>query len=252
MTITIITPTLNAGSTIGETLASLVSQTVIPLELLVIDGGSTDETLSILTSFSSQLPVRIIQAKEPGIYEAMNQGVAEARGDIVAILNADDYYIDATVLEQVRDQFLAENAVQVVYGDIQYIDRAQDNRIVRIWRPGVYSPQVLARGWSLAHPAVFVHRSVYTEFGVYDTRLRVAADYALSLRWFLDSGIIPVYIPRLLVTVGTGGFSARSLVQRVRTLRECVMAWELSGHVPPRWLLFRRVWYKIPQWLHLF
>src|SRR6476620_11671735 len=131
MKISIITAAYNSASTIADTLRSVAEQTHPDKEHIIVDGLSKDNTLSIVAQFPHVAQCR--SEKDKGIYDAMNKGLTMVTGDVVAILNSDDFYENAFVLSKVAKAF-EDPTVQVVYGDLVYIDPVRDNRITRYWK----------------------------------------------------------------------------------------------------------------------
>ncbi len=266
MTISIITATCNSASTIADCLASVNSQEV-PVEHLIVDGASADDTLAIIRRHSPA--ARILSEPDKGIYDAMNKGIALATGEAVGILNSDDFYADKDVLARVAAVF-ADPAVDACYGDLVYVkDRSMFNvrcstftddrspvpgsrsrfQIIRYWKSGEFSPEKFYWGWMPPHPTFFVRRRVYEQYGLFNLALGSAADYELMLRFLLKHRIRTVYIPQVLVTMRAGGVSNASFGNRLRANRMDREAWRVNGLKPHPWTLFMKPVRKIPQWL---
>jgi glycosyltransferase involved in cell wall biosynthesis len=224
ITISIITATYNRADTISQCLDSVENQSYINREHVVIDGASTDGTLQVLQSHRTQISA-LVSEPDRGIYDALNKGVSMATGDVIGLLHADDLYASDQVLAAVAAAF--ENPkVQAVYGDLQYVSRADLTRVIRHWRAGEFSQAKLARGWMPPHPTLFLRRGVYDQHRhceeprssdvaihrPFNTRYRIAADYDFMLR--VLGGLGPdqvVYVPEVLVRMRVGGASNRSL-----------------------------------------
>ena len=135
MTISIITSTYNSATTLRDTIESVLSQTWTDIDYIIVDGGSTDETLQIIKQNESRFHGKMRWVSEPdeGIYDAMNKGIAMACGDVIGILNSDDVLFDNRVIERVAKAF--ENPeTDCVFGDLLYVSRRDLNKIVRIWK----------------------------------------------------------------------------------------------------------------------
>lgn len=245
MKISIITGTYNAGSTLACCLDSLKSQT-IDLEHIVVDGGSTDETLSIVGKHRLDNSV-LVSERDDGIYDAMNKGLSLATGDIVGILNSDDYYQSPRVLEKVVALFANENT-DACYGDLVYIDKDNVGEIVRYWRSGKYDRRKFYWGWMPPHPTVFVRRSVYEEYGNFNLNLGSAADYELMLRIMVKYSIRVAYLPEILVRMRTGGASNSTFKSRILAHGMDRKAWEINSLKPYLWTLPLKPLRKLPQW----
>jgi len=261
--ISIITATWNAAATLPDNLACIAGQTT-PVEHLLIDGASTDGTLEMikeycsapLTPHPSRL-TRFISEPDQGIYDAMNKGIALATGEIIGILNADDFYADNTVLAKVARVF-EDPAIGACYGDLLYVSQIPDASpltpdasgftVKRYWKSGVFAPRKFYWGWMPPHPTFFVRRSVYERFGTFNLALGTAADYEIMLRFLLRHRIKLAYIPEILVKMRVGGASNASVNNRLKANRNDRKAWEVNGLTPAPWTLAMKPLRKLPQW----
>ncbi len=209
MKISVITAVRNNRDTIAAALDSVLAQSHPDIELVVIDGASTDGTLELLKQYAPRLQV-FISERDSGIYDALNKGLAHASGDVVGFLHADDLLADSSVLAVIAAAF-ADDSVDGVYGDLQYVNKFQPGQIVRQWRSKSYDPSLLARGWMPPHPTLYLRRKVYSRFGMFDTSYRIAADYDFMLRILCSGELCLHYLPQVMVKMRTGGASNRSL-----------------------------------------
>jgi glycosyltransferase len=246
MKISIITATYNSATTLRDTLESLQKQKGVVFEVLLQDGGSTDETLEIAKDFSF---VEVISESDTGLYNAMNRGVARATGDIVGILNSDDFYVDALVLQDVVTAFIQDRDLEAVYGSLKYVDFYNVNKELRYWKSGPYRRSFWLHGWMPPHPTFFVRKSVYNTHGGFNEQLQFAADYEFMLRCCYKHQIKVRCIPRVLVHMRSGGVSNSSLKNRLSANKEDRLAWKLNGLSPPALLALKKPFFKIPQWL---
>ena len=218
LTISVITAVFNRVDTIAQALASVQRQTWKQVGHIVIDGASTDGTLQVIEAQRDRLAV-LVSERDGGIYDALNKGFALASGDVVGLMHSDDFYADEQVLEWVALAF-ADPAVDGVYGDLDYVAKADPARIIRRWRSGTYQRSRLAHGWMPPHPTLFLRRSVIEQWGGFDTTFRIAADYDAMLRYMVRGNIRLAYIPKVLVKMRVGGESNRSLSRIFRKTRE--------------------------------
>jgi glycosyltransferase involved in cell wall biosynthesis len=246
MRISIITASYNSAATIADTLRSVAEQTHPDKEHVIVDGLSKDDTLSIVDQFPHVAQCR--SEKDKGIYDAMNKGLAMITGEVVAILNSDDFYENEYVLSKVAAAF-EDPTVQVVYGDLVYIDPAKNNRITRYWKAGTYTASSFHYGWMPPHPAFFVRREVYEELGNFNASLYCSADYEIILRMLLKHRLKAVYLPETMVRMREGGISNASLKHRWRANREDHKAWQLNGLKPYFFTLYLKPFRKIFQFL---
>jgi glycosyltransferase len=212
--ISIITAVFNGRDTIEQALDSVARQDYPQIEHVVIDGGSTDGTAEILARRRGDIDV-LVSEKDEGIYDALNKGLRLASGDAIGFLHADDLFADERVVSRVAGA-LADAAVDAAYGDLVYVRRSDTTRVIRRWRAGRFSRRRLAWGWMPPHPTFYVKRSVYERLGGFDTRHRIAADYDCMLRFLGPGGVVPAYIPEVLVRMRAGGASNRSIVNVMR------------------------------------
>jgi glycosyltransferase len=231
MTVTIITATYNSASTVKDTLASIDAQVYSSIEHLVIDGCSKDDTLNIVQAFGHV--AHMISEPDNGIYDAMNKGIKMATGDIIGILNSDDFYADKDVIADVVRHF-EQSGCDALYGDLVYVDSDKTHKIIRKWKSGEFKRENFLIGWMPPHPTFFVKKEVYEKFGGFDTRLKSAADYELLLRLMYINKITISYLPRVLVHMRSGGMSNRSFKNRLHAHLEDYRAWSFNG-IRPKW-----------------
>lgn len=244
MQVTIITPSYNNADTILHTVQSVATQTLLPVEHLVMDGASTDGTLALL----QQTGVSLHSAPDKGMYDAMNKGIALAKGAIIGILNADDFYATNHILEKVAAVF-AQTGCDAVYGDLKYVQATNIHKVQRNWIAGTYTPGAFLQGWMPPHPTFFVRKTVYERYGVFNLTLGTAADYELMLRLIHKHGIQVQYIPQTLVHMRTGGASNQSLLARLKANRNDALAWQIN-QLQPRWYtLYAKPLRKLGQFL---
>ena len=246
MRVSIITVSYNSASTIKDTIDSVLVQDYPNIEYIVVDGNSKDNTLEIIQSYGSRIS-KVISEKDKGIYDAMNKGVALASGDIVGILNSDDFYANSAVIREVVNQFNLHQT-DSVYGDLDYVKVSPPFDIVRKWRSGNYQKKRFYKGWMPPHPSFFLRRSCYEQFGVFDLQFKRAADYELMLRMLLKNECTSSYLPLVLVKMRVGGASNSSIKARLEANKEDRKAWEVNG-LKPKWLtLVRKPFSKIFQY----
>ena len=244
--ITIITATFNAGSTLAQNIESVGNQG-LELEHLIIDGGSTDDTLSIAQAHQAQL-ANIVSEPDDGIYDAMNKGIALATGDIIGILNADDFYAGNDVLARVAAAF-EDPSIDACYGDLKYVDSDDIDKVVRYWRSGEFNSRKFYHGWMPPHPTFFVRRSVYEKYGLFNMDLGSAADYEIMLRFLLRHQLKAAYIPQVLVYMRTGGVSNASTANRLKANQMDRKAWKVNDLKPYLWTLWMKPLKKVGQWV---
>ena len=243
--ISIITVVFNAVNTIIDTIESVISQNYKNIEHIIIDGGSQDGTIDIINKYSANIKYFSSEADD-GIYDAMNKGISVASGDIIGILNSDDFYPNIFVLNNIVESFKKHNC-DAVYGDLVYVKANNISKVTRYWRSGEYSISKIKNGWMLPHPTFFVKKEIYERYGDYDTDLKSAADYEMILRLLYKQNICVYYIPMILVNMRVGGKSNRSFWNRIKANKEDVLAWEKNQLDKPILVRFKKPLYKIGQ-----
>ena len=209
MKISIITATLNNRGTIEDCLNSIHNQSYKDIEHIVIDGGSTDGTLDLLSKYKNSITIQVSEP-DKGIYYALNKGLKLAKGDIIGFLHADDMFADNDVIDTVVSNMERLN-VDSCYGDLIYVGKKNTEKTVRYWKSCPYEKGLFEKGWMPPHPTFFVKKEMYVKYGMFDTDFKIAADYELMLRFLERHQITTLYIPSVLVKMRTGGTSNRSL-----------------------------------------
>lgn len=246
MRISVITTTYNSGRTIGDTLESVLRQTYSDVELIVVDGASRDDTMDVVRRYEPRFGGRLRWTSEPdrGIYDAMNKGIARATGDVIGILNSDDFYTSDTVLERVAEA-MAGGDVDAVYGDIHYVRDGDLRRCVRYYSSRPFRRWMMRLGFMPAHPSFYCRREVYERCGTFDTTYRVAADFENLLRLIYVNRIRTCYLPADFVTMRTGGASTSGLSSHRQIMRDHLRALRSNGVWSCTPLLGLRYIYKI-------
>ena len=229
MKITIVTTTYNSASTLRDTMESVLAQTHKDIEYWVIDGGSEDDTLGLIKEYEPLFDGRMKWISEPdnGLYDALNKGISRATGDVVGILNSDDFYTSSTVLEQVAAGF--SDDVDAVYGDIHFVRPSDLGKCVRYYSSKLFRPWALRFGFMPAHPSFYVRREVYERCGGYALDYKLAADYDMMVRLLYKEKIRCRYLSVDMVTMRTGGMSTKNVRNRLLLTKEDVKACRRYG-----------------------
>ncbi len=253
MKVTLITVCRNVVSVIAESLDSVLSQTHPDIELIVIDGASTDGTVEVLERYRSGPGKRgidiLVSEPDKGIYDAMNKGLARATGDVIGFVNAGDLLMTPTVIAEVVKAFQRSH-VDVVYGDIIMVDEHDIHKVHRTWLSGTYHKENFRKGWMPPHVGTFIRKGVYDRFGHFNTDLRIGADYEILLRFLYKHGIPTVHLREVLVRFRLGGMSNGNVKHILKANREVRRSWGLNGLQAPPLLVTRKLWSKVMQFFH--
>jgi len=227
MKISIITVSYNSADTIEDTITSVLNQDYPEIEYIIIDGASTDNTMDIVNRYRKKIS-RVISEPDKGIYDAMNKGIRLATGDVIGILNADDFYIDNHVITKVAKGFEIPD-VGAVFADLVYVKPENVNKTVRRYSSKAFTPSKFAYGWMPAHPTFFLKKKFYKQYGLYKTDYKIAADYELLIRMLYLNKVPYNYIPKILIKMRLGGVSTNSLQSNLILNQEILRACKENG-----------------------
>ena len=244
--ISIITATFNSAKTLKDTIQSVLRQTNKDFEYLIIDGGSTDETIDIVKSYESEFSGRLkwVSEKDQGIYDAMNKGIKMASGDVVGILNSDDYFTSDDILQTVADAFKCQE-IDAIYGDIHFIRDGNPQKCIRYYSSRMFRPFWLRFGFMPAHPSFYCKREVYERAGGYRLDYAIGSDSDMMVRLFKQYKIVSCYINKDFVTMRTGGASTRNVQRRLTLIKENVRACRDNGIYTNELFICLKFFYKI-------
>jgi len=246
MKLSIITVVYNNERTITDAIESVLGQTYKNIEYIVIDGNSTDGTIDRIAPYHRDIH-HFVSEKDKGIYDAMNKGLALATGDVIGILNSDDVYADHEVLENVMQVFQHDPSLDMVYGDLVYVQPDNLMKVVRTWQSAPYYDRYFEDGHVPPHPSLFLKRTVYQQAGLFNTEMKLAADYELMLRVFKKYHFKSSYLSRLLVKMRLGGSTNKNWNNIIKGNVEILKAWKLNGLSAPLLLMPYRIIKRIAQ-----
>lgn len=243
--ISIITVCRNAENTIERCIESVLFQDYDNVEFIVIDGYSTDNTVNIIKQYGSRLSY-FVSEPDFGIYDAMNKGIRIASGDVVGVLNADDYFADTSVISAVATAFSNKN-IDALYGDLDYVNPV--GGIVRKWVSGEYKQGAFNWGWMPPHPTFYCKRLYFNNLGSYDLEFGTAADYELMLRFVHVNDLQIAYLNKTMVKMNTGGVSNRSISNRIGAWKNDLKAMGKNGVLFPLFCLMIKPLRKVGQFI---
>jgi glycosyltransferase involved in cell wall biosynthesis len=225
--ISIVVPVLNMERTIERALTSIVRQSYPHKEIILVDGKSSDGTLQRVRAFESHISV-VISEPDTGVYHAINKGLQHASGQIVGILNADDYYAHEHVFEAYRERF-ADPTIGIVFGDLEFFSPHNPDRVVRTYSSRNFTLEKLRLGIMPPHPTTFVRRSVYDTVGNYSTEFRIAGDFEFLVRALWVHSVAFARIDSVLVRMQYGGMSTGGIGATYRLNKEIIRACRQNG-----------------------
>lgn len=223
MKISVVTVVFNNHDTIESALRSVLEQSYPDVEYIVVDGGSTDGTVEIISRYRERIS-RFVSEPDKGIYDAMNKGIRLATGDAIGFLNSDDVYANTGVLESVATM-LARGDLDAVFGNAEFFKPDNPAKTVRRYDSGRFRPDRLAWGWMPAHPALFLRKRVFDHFGAFRPDYRIAGDFEFIARAFHGGTLKYRHVPDVFVRMSTGGVSTggwrNTLLLNREVLRAC-------------------------------
>ena len=211
MKISIITATFNRGHFIESCVLSILRQDIKDVELIIIDGLSTDSTLEKLRPLvKKNKNIKFYSETDSGIYDALNKGIDKANGEIIGFLHSDDVFYNSEVLKKIICKF-KNHDIDGLYGNLEYVEKIDTNKVVRFWESCAFNNNLLRKGWAPPHPTLFLKSNIYKKHGKFDLKFKISADYDFMLRIFKDDSLKFEYVPRVITRMRTGGVSNKNI-----------------------------------------
>jgi exopolysaccharide biosynthesis WecB/TagA/CpsF family protein len=226
MKVTIITAALNSAKTIGATLNSVKNQNYKNIEHIIVDGGSTDETVNIINKYSFKNK-KIILGKDNSLYQAINKGIIKSSGDIISILNSDDIFQNESVIRNVVNNANKKKKINIFLTDVVFFSGKLHNKITRFYSCNKFNVANFKYGLMPPHPGSFIRKKIYNDFGLYDENFKIASDFDLLCKFIFIKKISHKYIKMISVRMRTGGISGKNIkayivssIEIVRSLKK--------------------------------
>lgn len=219
MKISIVTVVYNNAATIAHAIESVISQDYKDIEYIIIDGKSTDGTVDVINNYREHISV-FVSEPDKGIYDAMNKGIKMASGDIVGILNADDFFYSNNVVSKIASAFSDDKDLQATIADIVFIKDEDHDRVLRHYSAKSWRPSKFAWGYMPPHPGFFCKKEMYERYGYHQTDYKIAADYELLIRFLLVNNVRYKYLPLVTTKMRMGGASTRNINSIITLNRE--------------------------------
>ena len=249
MKISLITITYNSEKTLADTIQSVLSQKYSDMEYIIVDGASKDKTVSIIKQYEPQFDGRMrwISEKDKGLYDAMSKGIRMTTGDVVGILNSDDFFTSKDVLEKISEAFTQDSQLDAVYGDVHFVNPNNLNKCVRYYSSKKFKRYLMKLGFMPAHPSFYIRKECFNKYGLYKTDYKIAADFEFLLRVIYKGKIKTQYLPIDMVTMRIGGASTSGFESHKRIMEEHLRAFRENGIYTNSFLLSLRYIYKIEE-----
>ena len=245
MKISIITVVYNNEDTIAECIESVLSQTYQNIEYIIIDGNSTDGTKEKIKPYLERIDY-FSSEPDSGIFDAYNKGITRATGDIVGVLNSDDFFYSEKTIEKIVKAFEVSGS-DLVYGKGVFVSKENPEVVKRIYPSNRFKNSHLLFGWIPLHPTIYVKRKIYEEYGLYNKNYSIAGDYDISLRWFKNEQIEKFFLKDWIVKMRLGGKSTTLALQKKKSSEDIkiIKYHKLAGYLT---LIFK-IGRKIPHHL---
>ena len=224
MKISIVTVVYNCVNTIRGCIDSVLAQDYDDVEYIIIDGGSNDGTVDVVNEYKSGI-ARFVSEKDKGIYDAMNKGVRMATGDVVGILNADDFFYSNDTLSKIAAAFKGNAQLDATIADIVFVNE-NNSRILRQYHAKKWRPSKFAWAFMPPHPYFLCKRRLFDELGYYKIDYKIAADYELLIRYLYVNKINYQYLPISTTRMRMGGVSTKTLNSIITLNKEIKRACE--------------------------
>ena len=248
MKVSIITVVYNNKHTITEAINSVLKQSYNNIEYIIIDGSSNDGTIDIIDFYKDKISV-FISEPDNGIYDAMNKGISLATGDIIGILNSDDIYYNEDVINNVVNEFKKDSDLDIVYGDLVYVDKYDTSKIIRKWVSCSYYNEFFENAHVPPHPSLFLKKFIYSNSGLFNLKYKLAADYEFMLRIFKKFNYKSKYLNSVFVKMRLGGATNKSFKNIFKGNLEIIQSWKDNLIKMPIMLIPKRVVNRLLQFI---
>ncbi len=211
MKVSLITVAKDCADVIGRTICSVYSQTYDNIEYIIIDGSHGDATTAVVAEWKSRFGCRLryMHEADGGVYDALNKGIRMASGEVIGMIHADDVFSDDEVVENVVKVMAGNDELDMVYGDIHYVSKNDDNKVLRYYSGSDFRKWRLRLGYAPPHPSMYCRRRVFERYGLYDDGYRAAGDFEMFVRLLWNSPVKSKYLPIDMVAMSMGGISTQ-------------------------------------------
>ena len=239
----VITVCYNSENTIRQTIDSVLQQTFSDFEYIIIDGGSTDNTMKIVGEYAGKID-KIVHEKDRGIYDAMNKGINIASGYFIGVLNSSDLYSGNRVLECIS-MLLDNSPYQVTFGNLNFFKGNNFSKIVRRYNSKSFKVWKLKFGWMPPHPSSFMPKQLFDQYGLYDNSFETGADYEFFVRTLLINSVPFKYVNLDIVNMQVGGATTKGIKSYNKNSTEIYRSLKKHDINIPYFLIYLRGLFKI-------
>jgi len=213
MSLSIISTVLNNEQFIYDCLRSVKDQHINKnFEHIIVDGGSTDNTLEIIENFKKKnYNLKIFKKKNFGIYQGINFGIKKAKYKYIGLLHSDDFYKNKNVLRNVLNIFKENPDFSAIYSNVDIVHRDNKRKVLRFFKSRQLNSNDFLKCQHPPHTSLFVDRKLFSRFGLFSEKLKIASDFELMLRIFGKNKIVANYINKTFVVMRSGGTSTKNL-----------------------------------------
>lgn len=244
--VSVITVCYNAEKTIADTVRSVLGQDYNNIEYIIIDGASSDGTLSVIKSFVSE-NIRLLSEKDNGLYDALNKGLRMATGNIIGILHADDYYASTGTISWVAEQFAGDKAVEALSSSVNIFKPGNLHKVYRAYDASRFRPWQFRIGMQPPHPGFFISRGGLEKAGEYSTTYRISGDFDWLLRAICVCKLKVVYSSVVTVCMRDGGMSSSGMASKRLMNRENLKVLRSHGISSNLFIIYLKYFLKVFQ-----
>lgn len=245
MKLTIITVVFNGEKTIKDCIESVLKQNYDYIEYIIIDGNSSDSTLKIIKEYGENIDF-VLSESDTGIYDAINKGINLATGDIIGILNSDDFFSDYMVASRIVESFLRDQKMEALFSDVKFVDKENTNKVLRYYSSKFFKPWMFKFGFQPAHPTFYARKELFDKYGLYRIDLKIAGDFELMLRFLLKNKIKYKYVNDMWVKMRIGGISTSGISSITQASNEIILAHKYNHLYTNKLLIYSK--YLIKWW----
>lgn len=247
MKVSLITVTYNSEATLLDTINSIRLQDYKDIEYLIVDGNSTDGTVKLIKE-NLDIVDKWISEKDDGLYDAMNKGIKMATGEIVGIINSDDFYHRKDSISKIVEGFNQKD-IQCVFADIRFVKANNLNKTVRYYSSKKFNLGAFSWGFMPAHPTFFTYTENFEKLGFYRTDFKIASDFELLVRFLYKYKLPFKYLPIDLMKMRLGGVSTASVESTFIINQEDLRACRENGLSTNYFRLYSRYFRKIFEYI---